>query len=58
METNLIYCMPEEKVILEIKVPRENEYAPETAQTLFSGFTKIFSKPSFFEKLKGKNLIL
>ena len=46
--------MPEEKVILEIKVPRENEYAPETAQTLFSGFTKIFSKPSFFEKLKGK----
>jgi len=46
--------MPEEKVILEIKVPRENEYAPETAQTLFSGFTKIFSQPSFFEKLKGK----
>jgi len=46
--------MPEKKVILEIKVPRENEYAPETAQTLFSGFTKIFSKPSFFEKLKGE----
>ncbi len=46
--------MPEEKVILEIKVPRENEYTPENAHTLFSGFTKILSLPSFFEQLRGK----
>ena len=46
--------MGNEKIILSIKVPRENEYAPESSLALFSGFTKILSSPSFLERLKGK----
>ena len=41
------------KIIFEIKVPRENEYTPSSSLTLFSGFTKILSSPSFFEKIRG-----
>jgi len=44
----------EEKIILEIKVRRENEYAMESAIPLFSGFTRILSSPSFFDQLKGR----
>ncbi len=46
--------MGNEKIILSIKVPRENEYAPESSLALFSGFTKILSSPSLLERLKGK----
>jgi len=45
----------EEKIILEIKVPRENEYAMESAIPLFSGFTRILSSPSFLDQLKGRH---
>jgi len=45
----------EQKIIFEIKVPRENEYDVESALPLFSGFTRILSSPSFFEKIKGKS---
>lgn len=45
--------MTENKVFFEIKVPRENEYLPASSLALFSGFTKILSEPSFFEKLRG-----
>jgi hypothetical protein len=44
-----------QKIIFEIKVPRENEYNVESALPLFSGFTRILSSPSFFEKIKGKS---
>jgi len=43
----------EQKIIFEIKVPRENEYDVESALPLFSGFTHILSSPSFFEKIRG-----
>jgi len=44
----------EQKIIFEIKVPRENEYAMESAIPLFSGFTRILSSPSFFDQLRGR----
>ena len=44
----------EQKIILEIKVPRENEYAMESAIPLFSSFTRILSSPSFFDQLRGR----
>ena len=44
----------EEKIIFEIKVPRENEYAMESAMPLFSGFTRVLSSPSFLDQLKGR----
>jgi len=44
----------EEKIILEIKVPRENEYAMESAIPLFSGFTRILSSPTFLDQLRGR----
>jgi len=46
--------MPEKKLVLEIRIPRENEYTPEAAATLFSGFTKTLSSPSFLARLKRK----
>jgi len=45
--------MVSSKVFFEIKVPRENEYLPASSLALFSGFTKILSSPSFFEKIRG-----
>ena len=42
------------KTLLEIRIPRENEYTPESATTLFSGFTKTLASPSFLEKLRGR----
>jgi hypothetical protein len=42
------------KKILELKVPRENEYTLETAAAFFSSFSKIMSSPSFFSKIMGK----
>jgi hypothetical protein len=45
--------MASNKVFFEIKVPRENEYTPASSLALFSGFTKILSSPSFFERLMG-----
>jgi len=42
----------EQKIIFEIKVPRENEYAMESAIPLFSGFTRILSSPSFLDHLE------
>lgn len=44
----------DQKIIFEIKVPRENEYAMESAIPLFSGFTRILSSPSFLDHLKGR----
>jgi len=44
----------EQKIILEIKVPRENEYAMESAIPLFSGFTRILSSPSFLDQIRGR----
>ncbi len=47
--------MPEtKKILLEIRVPRENEYTPESAATLFSGFTKTLSSPSFLKRIRGQ----
>lgn len=51
----------EEKTILEIKIPRENEYTPESAAALFSSFTKTLSSPSVMDRIMGKkpeNLVL
>jgi len=42
------------KILLEIRIPRENEYTPESAAALFTGFTKTLSSPSFLEKLRGR----
>jgi len=54
--------MPEkEKTIFEIKIPRENEYTPESAANLFSGFSKALSSQSIIERLlrkQSKPLIL
>ena len=44
----------DQKIIFEIKAPRENEYAMESAIPLFSGFTRILSSPSFLDQLKGR----
>jgi len=47
--------MPEkEKIIFEIKVPRENEYTPESAANLFSGFSKALSSTSVLQRFLGK----
>jgi len=47
--------MPEkEKIIIEIKIPRENEYTPESAANLFSGFSKTLSSLSFLNRLMRK----
>lgn len=43
-----------EKIILEIKIPRENEYTPESAASLFSGFVKTLSSASFLDRLRRK----
>jgi len=43
-----------EKIIIEIKIPRENEYTPESAANLFSGFSKTLSSPSFLNRLMRK----
>jgi len=45
---------PDQKIILEIKIPRENEYTPESAVALFSGFTKTLSSQSLLGFLRGK----
>ncbi len=42
-----------EKIILEIKIPRENEYTPESAEALFSGLSKSLTIPGFFNRLRG-----
>ncbi|MFC1727339.1 type IV secretory system conjugative DNA transfer family protein [Patescibacteria group bacterium] len=42
-----------EKIILEIKIPRETEYTPEAAASFFAGFSKNLSSPSFTSKLRG-----
>lgn len=44
----------DQKIILEIKVPRENEYTVESGLPLFSGFTRMLSAPSFFGQLLGQ----
>ncbi|MFZ3138112.1 MAG: DUF87 domain-containing protein, partial [Thermodesulfovibrionales bacterium] len=44
----------DQKIIFEIKVPRENEYAMESAVPLFSGFTRILSSPSFLDQIRGR----
>lgn len=41
------------KILLEIRIPRENEYTPESAAALFSGFTKTLATPSLLEKIRG-----
>jgi len=46
--------MPDQKVFLEIKIPRENEYTPESAAVLFSGFTKILSPQSILDRILGR----
>ncbi len=47
--------MPEkEKIILEIRIPRENEYTPESAANLFSGFSKTLSSQSIIQRLLRK----
>jgi len=43
-----------EKIILEIRIPRENEYTPESAATLFSGFSKALSSQSLVQRLLRK----
>jgi len=43
-----------QKIILEIKIPRENEYTPESAAALFSGFAKTLSSASLLDRLKRK----
>ncbi|OGV90099.1 hypothetical protein A2Z41_03735 [Microgenomates group bacterium RBG_19FT_COMBO_39_10] len=47
--------MPEkEKIILEIRIPRENEYTPESAANLFSSFSKALSSQSIFQRILRK----
>ena len=46
--------MSDQKVFLEIKIPRENEYTPESAAVLFSGFTKILSPQSILDRILGR----
>ncbi|HUS60004.1 MAG TPA: type IV secretion system DNA-binding domain-containing protein [Nevskiaceae bacterium] len=41
-----------EKAILEIKIPRENEYTPESAAALFAGFTETLSSRSFLDRIR------
>jgi hypothetical protein len=38
-------------MLIEIRVPRDNEYTPESAEALFSGFTKTLANPSLLKKL-------
>jgi len=38
-------------MILEIRVPRDNEYTPESAIALFSGFTHTLSRASLLNKI-------
>jgi len=42
----------EEKTILEIKIPRENEYTTEVAAGFFSSLSRSLKTPGFFGKLK------
>jgi hypothetical protein len=41
-------------MFLEIRIPRDNEYTPESAEALFAGFTKTLSSPSLLKKLLRK----
>lgn len=42
------------QITLEVKLPRENQYTPESAAVLFASLSKSLSTTSFFEKLQGK----
>jgi len=46
--------MTKPPLILEIRIPRENEYTPASAGALFTSFSRSLSRPSFLAKLKGK----
>ena len=41
-------------MILEIRVPRDNEYTPESAIALFAGFTKTLTRPTLLKKILKK----
>lgn len=41
-------------MVLEIRIPRDNEYTPEAAAALFNGFTKTLTSPSFLDTLLGR----
>ncbi|MCJ7827605.1 type IV secretion system DNA-binding domain-containing protein [Patescibacteria group bacterium] len=49
-------------MLVEIRIPRDNEYTPESAAVFFSGLTKTLSTPSalksIFGKASGKQLTL
>ena len=45
--------MTEPPLILEIRVPRENEYTPASASALFSSLCRTLSNSSFLGKLTG-----
>jgi len=42
------------KIILEIKLPRENQYTPESAAALFAGLSKSLSSAGMLAKLRGQ----
>ncbi|MFC1790803.1 type IV secretion system DNA-binding domain-containing protein, partial [Patescibacteria group bacterium] len=45
-------------MLLDIRIPRDNEYTPESAEALFSGFTKTLSSPpNILQKLLKKTVI-
>ena len=44
-------------MLVEIRIPRENEYTPEAATALFSGFTKNLSSASLLKKILGRPVI-
>ena len=51
----------EEKIILEIKIPRENEYPTEVAAGFFSSLSRSLKTPGFLGKIKREkpqNLVL
>ena len=41
-------------MIIELRIPRENEYTPESAAVFFSGLTKTLSAPGALDQLLGR----
>ena len=46
--------MTKSSLILEIRIPRENEYTPASAGALFTSFSRTLTNPSFLDRLKKK----
>lgn len=50
--------MDKQKLVLEIKIPRENEYTPSAAAAFFAGLSKSFSSSGFFKFSQKQNHLL